>query len=652
MQLSITTKIAGLAFLLVALSAGAVGVMVLKGGNAILVRHELENLGDDVRLRKDKIVSGVETLRKDVRFLAETEPLKGILRARAAGGIDPLHGLPEERWRQSLADLFRGLLRAKPSYIQARLIGVADQGREIVRVHRKGGAIIRVPDRDLQRKGNRPYFQKMVWMEPGEVGLSDINLNRERGKVTEPHLPVLRAGAPIYSPEGRSFGIVIINKNVQPLLNSLSQTSKRRIVYVTNNAGDFLVHPDPAMTFGFDLGERHRLQDGHPTLSQLFAPGSREQEISIRVEAHNGRDVIRFLKVPFDPHLPERSLGLAVAASSREVLAESISLRNRSFALTLLLIALASGLGVLFARLLVQPLRRITRAAQNFVGGAHHKVSLPVEASDEVGVLARAFQGMVERVEERSEALARQSDELGEEVLRRKRVEEEIRAKNKELETLLHVISHDLRQPLQNIVTFSQIVQEQYAGGLDQEGQDFLRRVMRGCMRIRSQIDDLLTLSRARRIDSVREEVRGEAIVKGAMAQIEDQIRQAGATVRVVGDLPRLRADKTWATHAVYNLIANALKFTRPGHAPEVEIAPYHPGKAGPPGLVVRDRGPGVSPEHAERIFQLFQRAVGREIEGTGAGLAIVKTVAERHGGRVWVQPRDGGGAEFIIVFG
>jgi len=65
----------------------------------------------------------------------------------------------------------------------------------------------------------------------------------------------------------------------------------------------------------------------------------------------------------------------------------------------------------------------------------------------------------------------------------------------------------------------------------------------------------------------------------------------------------------------------------------------------------VRDRGPGIAPEHEERIFQLFQRAVGREIEGTGAGLAIVRQIAERHGGSAWVEAREGGGSEFIITF-
>ena len=117
---------------------------------------------------------------------------------------------------------------------------------------------------------------------------------------------------------------------------------------------------------------------------------------------------------------------------------------------------------------------------------------------------------------------------------------------------------------------------------------------------------------------------------------------------------PRLTVNRTWATQGIYNLLVNALKFRRDGQPPDIEVDGYSaPGEERTPiGIVVRDRGPGVSPEHAERIFQLFQRAVGREIEGTGAGLAIVRQVAERHGGRAWVEPREGGGSQFILTFG
>jgi signal transduction histidine kinase len=165
---------------------------------------------------------------------------------------------------------------------------------------------------------------------------------------------------------------------------------------------------------------------------------------------------------------------------------------------------------------------------------------------------------------------------------------------------------------------------------------------------------DILALSRAQRMELPAEEVEGESIVREALRQLEDKIKEIGATVQVAKDLPRLQGNRTWATQGVYNLIANALKFSRNGAAPEVEIVSYQPTVEDGPvvGIVVRDRGPGVATEHAERIFQLFQRAVGREVEGTGAGLAIVRQVAERHSGRAWVQPREGGGSEFILTFG
>jgi signal transduction histidine kinase len=197
------------------------------------------------------------------------------------------------------------------------------------------------------------------------------------------------------------------------------------------------------------------------------------------------------------------------------------------------------------------------------------------------------------------------------------------------------------------------MVHDRYADHLDDKGKDFLRRVVRGAQRMDRLMTDVLTLSRVQRMDLPSEEIEGDRIVEEALRRLDDKIKQTGATVRVQKPLPRFHANSTWATQGVYNLIANALKFTRPGETPDIEIAPYHPNGLTQMevGLVVRDRGPGVAPEHAERIFQLFQRAVGRDVEGTGAGLAIVRQVAERHGGQAWVQPREGGGAEFFMTF-
>jgi PAS domain S-box-containing protein len=239
-------------------------------------------------------------------------------------------------------------------------------------------------------------------------------------------------------------------------------------------------------------------------------------------------------------------------------------------------------------------------------------------------------------------------------ITERKRAEEEINRKNRDLETLLYVTSHDLREPLRAIHNFSKLVSDRYAGQLDAKGQDFLKRVMKGAERLDRLLEDVLTLSRAQRSVDPNQDVALDEVVADVLQQLETRIEQKQARVQVAPNLPHLAADRRWVTQAVFNLVANALKFTQEDQPPDVEIACYAPGLNEPhgEGIVVRDRGPGVPAGYSERIFQLFQRAVGREVEGTGAGLAIVRQIAERHGGTAWVRPREGGGSEFVVTFG
>ena len=222
---------------------------------------------------------------------------------------------------------------------------------------------------------------------------------------------------------------------------------------------------------------------------------------------------------------------------------------------------------------------------------------------------------------------------------------------NADLEHLLYIIAHDLKEPLRSIEYFSNAVNARYASQLDDKGQDFLTRVSRASSRQRRLLDDIGVFAELRRdADAVVTTTAADALVQAALERLKSKVQASRAQITVAPHLPVLRARQNWGTEAVYQLVSNALQYTRDGATPEIEIWPYE----GPEGvgLVVKDRGPGVAPEHAERIFRLFQRAVGREVEGTGAGLAIVHQIAELHGGRAWVRPRQHGGSAFIITFG
>ena len=236
----------------------------------------------------------------------------------------------------------------------------------------------------------------------------------------------------------------------------------------------------------------------------------------------------------------------------------------------------------------------------------------------------------------------------------RKVAQEELELRNRDLTSLLYVISHDLKEPVRAIQSFSMLISQQEGSQLDERNRGFLKRVIDASSRMQALLDDVLLLSRAQRTVDASESVDLGELIKSVLQILSARIDETNASVTVQEPLPVVLGDRRWLIQALQNLVANALKFSLPDEAPDVEIATADATElaGAEAGIVVRDRGIGVDPEHADRIFDLFQRAVGRNVEGTGAGLAIVRGIAERHGGGCRVIPRDGGGSVFILTFG
>jgi signal transduction histidine kinase len=232
-----------------------------------------------------------------------------------------------------------------------------------------------------------------------------------------------------------------------------------------------------------------------------------------------------------------------------------------------------------------------------------------------------------------------------------KRAEEKLAAKvaelarsNAELEQFAYVASHDLQEPLRMVANYTQLLAERYRGKLDEQAERYINYAVDGATRMQAMIQDLLTLSRAGRHGKDVHSIDSNQLVEQAMKNLQAAIRESGAVVKY-DRLPMIRANGIQITQLFQNLIANAIKF-QGAETPVVQISAV--AKNGEWIFSVADNGIGIAAEHSEVIFVVFQRLHTRtEYPGNGIGLSICKKIVERHGGRIWLDSKEGHGCTF-----
>jgi PAS domain S-box-containing protein len=235
----------------------------------------------------------------------------------------------------------------------------------------------------------------------------------------------------------------------------------------------------------------------------------------------------------------------------------------------------------------------------------------------------------------------------------RKQVEERLRAtledlarSNKELEQFAYVASHDLQEPLRMVASYTQLLARRYQGKLDHEADEFIGFAVDGALRMQELINDLLTYSRVGSRALELQLVNTGLTVDRVVSDLGGAIEDCGARVTRDPDLPTLLADATQLQQLFQNLIANGIKFQRPGVPTEVHVSARSDIDCWV--FAVSDNGIGIEPQYLDRIFVLFQRLHTRtEYPGTGIGLAICKKIVERHGGTITVHSQMGQGTTF-----
>src|SRR5262245_766206 len=230
------------------------------------------------------------------------------------------------------------------------------------------------------------------------------------------------------------------------------------------------------------------------------------------------------------------------------------------------------------------------------------------------------------------------------------RRQSELARRNDELEHCVQTLAHDLRSPLVALLGFSRLLRQDYADHLDDTGAHFIERIEQAGRTMEALIHDLLELSRIGQPGERPAMVDPRAVLLQLHAEVKPRLEASGIELVLPADPPLVYCDRTRLYQVFSNLIGNAIQHMGPGGAPRIEVEvveeeEFHR-------ISVRDNGRGIAREHRERIFEVFQSLGARPdgSRGTGIGLAIVRKIAETHGGRAWVESEPGRGSTFQVT--
>jgi signal transduction histidine kinase len=320
------------------------------------------------------------------------------------------------------------------------------------------------------------------------------------------------------------------------------------------------------------------------------------------------------------------------------------------FAVIVAVVLLISFAGALMASRVAQrnisaPLAAVATVARQVSVEKDFAVRAPrVGSTAELTVLVDSFNTMLAEIQERDRSLHVAQAQLEARV---QDATEELRTSNNELEAFTYSVSHDLRAPLRHITGFAALLQEHAANAIDAQGRRYLNTITESANRMATLIDDLLAFSRMGRASISKRRVDLAGLVGEAKDEVSTDLN--GRRVQwVIGTLPCVLADPALLRPVLVNLLSNALKYSSTRDEARIEIGAES--NANEVIVSVSDNGVGFDMAYAHKLFGVFQRLHrADEFSGTGIGLANVRRIVQRHGGRTWAEGAVGTGATFYF---
>lgn len=422
-KLGLTSKLSVLLACIGVIASGATGYYTYRANRAMLAQEAQHSLLMSTQLLGQRFTAALGDVADDALVLA-TMPSSSAVALGEGAAADAAR-------RRRLEQVYYSFMTHHPEYMQVRLIARGQYGLERIRVDRDAHGVVVMPDSEFQEKGQFSYVFDTLSTPPGHIYLSPIAINHETGSHAAEGQPILRVGTPVVDTRGETVGALVIDVDLTRVFTRLERDlPENYLVYLANEWGDFLVHPDPAQAFGFDRGRRVLMQDSFPVTQPLFDDA--RASVTLNGLADPGQalaQMLAFARTPFSRGEGNRFVVLGLSRPLSDVLAPAAMLGERIVRMVLISSLLAVILAILFARAITRPLQVLARAAMHvFDDPAAER--LPVGRSDEIGILARCFDCM--RVEIRTQVTM-------------------LRAKQQEL---THLAGHDMLTGLPNRLLF------------------------------------------------------------------------------------------------------------------------------------------------------------------------------------------------------
>jgi len=619
-----------------------------------LRKETLHHLEQEVGSRAEGMARFFDQLTSELLYMASSSLPLGTADHLSSGP------LPDAMRRRMEGD-FAAYAGSYPYIYQVRLLDA--DGRERVRVDQRDGHLYVVPENELQDKSGRYYVMEGMAQEPGQVYVSQLDLNVEHGRVEVPEQPVIRFATPIADRRGIKRGLLIVNLHAAFVLKQIQDMASGRggVAYLFDRSGFYLSRSADAVQ-----PESFRMQSVE-SLAALLSRPLLTRIVSLRKGMEEqGEWIVAHAPIASAEILPESgSGGWAIALSfPRKRLFEAVFnlyLLYGVLAVTLLGTGIA---GFLLSRNLLRPLEQLRDEAEEIARG-HFSRRVEVRGADEIADLGRRFNSMAGRLEQTYRALEDRKGELEREVQSRTTALEREQQERRELDrqmfqvekmtTLGEVamgLAHEIGNPLAGMKAVTQMLLEEE---LPARQREYLERILTEVNRLSDFLRTFHGFSAPQEFHPAA--CRLEPILEDVMLWTRKEAKSRGVTIAFSpcsATVPALWADPNRLKQVLLNLVINAIHAMPEGGRIEIGACAGigHPedldGEVPKMRLCVRDSGVGIPPEVLPKVFDPFYTT---RADGSGLGLAVVRKIALQHGADIRIESTPGHGTCFELLW-